>query len=140
MTKTLAALCLAAWALSSLPSYAETITKGKGTVITVGEDRVVVQKAEGGQITLEARFTPVNGKWVRSQACLDYMKTLKQGDQIEYECREGEGNHFMTLALVKQQTDTPENEMLALKADVASLRGEMRLLREMVERYLREKK
>jgi hypothetical protein len=151
--------CLAAWA--------EFAKEGevRGEVITVGEDRVVIAKKEGGQMTLEAGWKQVEGKWGRDQQQIAFFKTLKPGDQVGAVWKLDEGTHFCVQRMVKfgpdgkpvadvgpgqprreePRKEEPRREgdaggVNALREEIRSLRNEIAQLRELVMKLLEQQK
>lgn len=128
--------------------------KVRGTVITVGEDRVVIQKAEeGGQMTLEPRW--LGGGRGRDKEQIAYFHTLKQGDKVEATWKLDEGTHYCVQSITKLDADgrpiradegkaEPGQEkpvavqIHELRAEVTALRQEIMALREMLAKALQK--
>lgn len=88
----------------------ELVREGRvrGTVITVGEERLVVQRAEGGQLSLEPRWVKTGNKWGRDQEQIAFFQTLKQGDQIEAAWKLDEGTHYCVQEIKKGDGKQPQ--------------------------------
>jgi len=101
-------LIIAVWSVTAcLAQERERAGVVRGTVITTGEDRVVLERVEaGGQFTLEAGFVKTDGgKWVRNPHQLALIRTLKPGDKLVARWQLGEGNHFMIQEMAKLGAD-----------------------------------
>lgn len=75
----------------------------QGTVIVVGEDRLVVQAAEGGQMTFEVAMVKDGDQWVRNGAQLAQLKTIKQGAAAEVHWGRDHTNHYYIIELKTQE-------------------------------------
>jgi len=130
----------------------------RGTVITTGEDRVVIERLEaGGQMALEVGWVKNDaGKWVRNQHQLELIASLKQGDKIVARWKLGEGAHYMIQEMGKLGADgkpvrrvaatrnTPKEtdlsyEVRHLKSEIAGLKKEIAELRELLQKVLERK-
>jgi preprotein translocase subunit YajC len=75
----------------------------RGTVIVVGEDRLVVQAAEGGQMTFEVAMVKDGDQWVKNGAQLAQLKTIKQGATVEVHWGRDHTNHYYIIELKSQE-------------------------------------
>lgn len=127
--------------------------RARGTVITTSGERLVIQKAEGGQMTLEPKWVQVEGKWGRDQEQIAFFRSLKQGDQIEANWRLDEGTHFCVTRIAKLDAEgrsvQPQGrgeqqpliaELHALRTEIAGLRQEIAALRELVAKLVEQGK
>lgn len=140
----------------------------KGTVITVGEaGRLIIQKEEGGQMTLEPRFVRVEGRMQGHPEIIKFVNTLKQGDKVEAFVRPGDGGHFMNWGIAKPDGEmvgrlpaqpggvwpvaaaggeggrrpdaAPAEELRALRSEIGDLRKEVAALKELVSKLVERK-
>jgi len=131
----------------------------KGKVIVVGEDRVVIAKDSGAQMTLEAGWKKVaHNKWVRNPEQMEYFQTFKPGDMVGATWRLDEGTHFCVQRIAKldahgkpirhdqarEAKDKPReggevvHQLHALRGEVAQLRKDIAELRELLKKALEE--
>lgn len=128
--------------------------KGKvvGTVITTGPKRVVIQKAEGGQMTLEPGWVNTGGGWHQDEKQIAFFATLKQGDQVEanwvldgthYQVesikRTGEASDVGAPAAGPGQPAMAA-EIRALRSEIGGLRQEIANLKALIDKLAEQKK
>ncbi|MDH7570773.1 MAG: hypothetical protein QHJ73_14425 [Armatimonadota bacterium] len=103
----LAVVAWAAWGTTAqgAPEGRRLPTFGhfRGTVITAAGERVVIQKAEGGQMTLEPRW--LGGGRGRDRRQIEYFGTLKQGDTVEGTYKLDEGTHYCVVGITRVGPD-----------------------------------
>ncbi|MFQ6098487.1 MAG: hypothetical protein ACE5O2_12245 [Armatimonadota bacterium] len=71
----------------------------RGTVVAVGEDRIVVQADEGGQMTFEVAKVKDGDVWVRDRGQMAQLKTIKKGQKVEVKWGQDHAGHFYVVAL-----------------------------------------
>lgn len=129
----------------------EQATQGRvqGKVITTGEDRVVIEKHEGGQMTLEAGWVQKGDEWVRNEDHLRVIQTLQPGDPMVAHWRLGDGGHFILqeIALIGPDgkaipAGEGENlvrmsrELHAMREEMAAMRQEIAELKALVQQLV----
>jgi hypothetical protein len=131
----------------------QTAGRVQGRVITTGEDRVVIEKHEGGQMTLEAGWVQKEGQWVRNEDHLRVIKSLKQGDQMVAHWRLGDGQHFIIQEIAPVGPDgkplPPEEadatarmsrELHAMREEMTAMRREIAELKALVQQLVEASK
>ena len=102
----------------------------EGTVITTGEDRVVVQPPEGGQMTFEAARVKKGEEWVPNEDQLALLKTLKPGDRLRIEWGQDHTGHYYVRSIRKaEERDHPAAGHAQPRGDGSPVAHQLRALR-----------
>jgi len=116
-----------------------------GTLITAGEDRVVVAQDAGGQVTLEAPWIRRRGQHERDPFYGLLAQDLKPGDKVIAMWQLGEGTHFITRGLAKRDSEGQALALVLLQAElretynqVNELENQISGLRSLIERLLEQ--
>jgi len=75
----------------------------RGKVITVGEDRVVVAAAEGGELTIEVARVQQGDEWVKDAAQLEEIKALQPGQEVSLKWGQDHTGHYYLVQAEQQQ-------------------------------------
>jgi len=80
----------------------------EGQIVTVGDDRVVVASADGGQVTLEVPLVKQGEEWVRDPGQLERVHAMKTGDEVDLRWGQDHTGHYYIVA--QAEAEEPEKE------------------------------
>ncbi|MFQ5809165.1 MAG: hypothetical protein ACE5JM_06065 [Armatimonadota bacterium] len=79
----------------------------RGTVVAVGEGRLVLQTDEGGQMTVEVATVQDGDRRIKDHGQLAQLKTIKQGQKLEVKWGQDHTGHY---SIVQVAAATPAQE------------------------------
>jgi len=127
----------------------------KATVIVVGEDRIVVQPLEGGQVAIQAGMKKEGDEYRPIAEHIEFFQTLKPGDKLLIGWGQDHTNHFYwregrKVESFDEPTEKPaeghpeqspvQQQVNALKSEIAGLRAEIAELKELIQRLVEKQK
>lgn len=95
----------------------------RGQVVVVGEDRVVIQSEEGGQVTLEVGQVKDGEAFVPDGAQLEQIKTLEVGQEIEVNWGQDHTGHYYIVDITADAGEERARQGLVRGQVIATSEG-----------------